>query len=203
MNDPRWAGVDRYERVELESMAFDSRYKILSGAVIPRPIALVSTLAADGSVNIAPFSSFMIASVENGYLAFSVGPSEHPKRTLLNIRRSRMYVINAVSEGMADAVQRSGAERPAKQADAPRFGFALLPSECIAVPRVADARIHFECRLRRVLRFGESNMVIGEVVRMHVRAGLMSEGKIDPARYAPLGRLAGRNYCTVRDVVRA
>ena len=69
-----------YERIYLEGKTFDARYKLLNGAVIPRPLAFVSTLNDDGSVNAAPFSSFMIASVKSGLLAFSVGPSDRPRR---------------------------------------------------------------------------------------------------------------------------
>src|ERR1700704_5133723 len=86
----------RFERVELDRMDFDARYSIFSGSVIPRPIAFVATLNEGGSVNVAPFSSFMIASVEAGYLAFSVGPASKPKETLVNIRRNREFVINTV-----------------------------------------------------------------------------------------------------------
>ena len=101
-----------YERIYLEGKTFDARYKLLNGAVIPRPIAFVTTLNEDGSVNAAPFSSFMIASVEEGLLAFSVGPSDRPKATLLNIQRSRNYVINTVPEELARQVQLCGEAQP-------------------------------------------------------------------------------------------
>ena len=79
-------------------MSFAEHYRLLSGSIIPRPIAFVSTFNANGTVNAAPFSSFMIASVEAGYLAFCVGPRERPKDTLRNIRRSGEFVINTVPE---------------------------------------------------------------------------------------------------------
>src|SRR5437588_8790089 len=88
-----------FERLRFEGMTFAGRYKLLTGAVVPRPIAFVSSLNHDGSVNAAPFSSFMIASVEAGYLAFSVGPGDTvEKETLRNIRRTQEFVINTVSE---------------------------------------------------------------------------------------------------------
>jgi flavin reductase (DIM6/NTAB) family NADH-FMN oxidoreductase RutF len=192
---------NRIEKIDFDTMDFDARYKILTGAVIPRPIALVSTINADKGINVAPFSSFMIASVEAGYLAFSVGPGEQPKTTLANIRRLRQFVINTVSEDIAEQVQRCGEQPPANIRKVDLAKFRLVPSESIAVPRIAEAKIHFECRLRRIIRFGDSHMVVGAILLMHAQSGLVAQGKIDPLRYAPLGRIAGRNYCRVRDIV--
>lgn len=189
-----------YGRIDLASKNFDERYKLLSGAVIPRPIALVSTLDENGEVRAAPFSSFMIASVEDGLLAFSVGPSDRPKATLGNIRRNGEYVINTVPESLARQVQICG--QPESR-NARRFelaGLSPTPSERIATPRVAETKIQFECRLRTILTFGQSHMVVGAIVLMHAREGIVRDGKIDPLNYGPLGRIAGRNYCTVRDI---
>ena len=97
-----------FDRIELADMSFAEQYQLLNGSVIPRPIAFVSTLNEDGTVNAAPFSSFMIASVEAGYLAFSVGPSDKPKHTLQNIERNREFVINTVPEALAQQVQFCG-----------------------------------------------------------------------------------------------
>jgi flavin reductase (DIM6/NTAB) family NADH-FMN oxidoreductase RutF len=139
----------RFERVELDRMDFDARYRIFSGSVIPRPIALVSTLNERGGVNVAPFSSFMIASVEAGYLVFSVGPSpSKPKETLVNIRRSREFVINTVSENLASQVQLCGDNHMAHVNKVEMAGLRLMQSEKVGAPRIAQAKIQFECRLR-------------------------------------------------------
>lgn len=193
----------RFETLSLEGMGFDRRYALLTGAVVPRPIALVSSQDGRGNVNVAPFSSFMIASVEAGYLAFSVGPGVRPKTTLVNIRRTREFVINAVSEDMATAVQRCGENAPAPSGRVELGGFSLLPSETVRAPRIAEARVQFECHLVRTVRLGDSHMLIGRIERLHSRAGVVSDGRVDLARLEPLGRLAGRNYCRARDVVTA
>src|SRR5215468_10637702 len=105
---PRLRSGD-FERIRFDRMGFAGRYKLLTGAIVPRPIAFVSSLNHDGSVNAAPFSSFMIASVEAGYLAFSVGPGDRDeKETLRNVRRTREFVINTVSEDLAQEVQFCG-----------------------------------------------------------------------------------------------
>jgi flavin reductase (DIM6/NTAB) family NADH-FMN oxidoreductase RutF len=195
-------GGAEFERIRFDGMKFADRYKIFTGAVVPRPIAFVSSLNDDGTVNAAPFSSFMIASVEAGYLAFSVGPSAvEEKETLRNVRRIGEFVINTVSEGLAEQVQLCGEQHPPKTRKVDLARLQLVPSECINTPRIADTNIQFECRLHTILRFGDSHMIVGEVLLMHAKAGLVKNGKIDPLEYAPLGRIAGRNYCSVRDII--
>ena len=195
------ADPTRFERVPLSEMKFDDRYKILAGTVIPRPIAFVSSLNEDGTINAAPFSSFMIASVEAGCLAFSIGPSAaEEKETLRNVRRMDEFVINMVSEELAEQVQLCGEQHPPNTRKIELAGLHLVPSECIKTPRIANTKIQFECRLHTILRFGESHMVVGEIILMHAMEGLVRNGKIDPLEYAPLGRIAGRNYCSVRDI---
>jgi flavin reductase (DIM6/NTAB) family NADH-FMN oxidoreductase RutF len=192
---------DSFNRLELAGMGFEERYRLLNGSVIPRPIAFVSTLNEDASVNVAPFSSFMIASVEAGYLAFSVGPSDHEKRTLSNIRIYGEYVINTVSEELAQQVQMCGEKLHAGAQKLQLAGLRTVESVHIRPPRIAESKIHFECKLHSILSFGQSHMVVGEVVIMHAREGIVQNGKIDPLNYRPLGRIAGRNYCHVRELI--
>ncbi len=182
-------------------MNFDERYRLLNGSVIPRPIAFVATLNEDGDVNAAPFSSFMIASVEAGYLAFSVGPAEHEKRTLRNIRRDGEYVINTVPEELAHQVQMCGEKQHAGARKLKLAGLTTITSERVRPPRIAESKIHFECKLHTIWSFGRSHRVVGEVVVMHAREGIVRDGKIDPLNYRPLGRIAGRNYCHVRGLI--
>lgn len=190
-----------FDRLELAGLSFAERYRLLNGSVIPRPIAFVSTLNEDGTVNAAPFSSFMIASVEAGYLAFSIGPSERPKYTLRNIHRNREFVINTVPQELARQVQLCGEEQQPGVPKIELAGLRAVPSEKIQTPRIAESKIQFECKLHVVLSFGESRVVIGEIVLMHARNGVVRDGKIDPINYGPLGRIAGRNYCGVRDLI--
>ena len=190
-----------FDRLDLDGLSFADRYRLLSGSVIPRPIALVSTLNSDGTVNAAPFSSFMIASVEAGYLAFSVGPSEKPKRTLGNIERTQEFVINTVSQDLAHNVQLCGEEQAAGAVKIELAGLTAIRSHKISTARIAESKIQFECRLHAILAFAESRMIVGEVVMMHARSGLVRDGKIDAIEYGPLGRIAGRNYCTIRDLI--
>ena len=189
-----------FDRLELDGMSFDQRYRLLNGSIIPRPIAFISTLNNDGSVNV-PRRSFMIASVEAGYLAFSVGPSEQPKDTLLNVQRNREYVINTVPEELAHQVQLCGEKQPRGVQKIELARLTTVGSEHIETPRIAECKVHFECKLHSILSFGESHMVTGGILLMHARRGIVQDGKIDPLNYGPLGRIAGRNYCSVRGLI--
>jgi flavin reductase (DIM6/NTAB) family NADH-FMN oxidoreductase RutF len=191
-----------FERLRFEGMTFADRYKLLTGAVVPRPIAFVSSLNHDGSVNAAPFSSFMIASIEAGYLAFSVGPGDAvEKETLRNVRRNQEFVINSVSEELAREVQFCGEEHAPGTQKIAVARLELIASERIKTPRIANTKIQFECGLHKIVRFGGSHMIVGEVLLMHAERGLVRNGKIDPLELAPLGRIAGRNYCSVREII--
>lgn len=197
------ANEEAFDLIGLEGLDFAQRYKLLSASVIPRPIALVSTMGAAGNVNLAPFSSYMIASVEEGFLCFSVGPDPRgTKDTLRNVRRTREFVINSVSEAMAVQVQDCAEEFAPHVSEAEAVGFELLPSLEVEPPRVKMANLHFECRLHRIIRFGESHLVVGRIVKCHARAGLVRNYKIDPKELAPLGRIAGRNYCLLGDILK-
>lgn len=188
-------------RINLAGKSFNERYKLLNGSIIPRPIAFVTTIDESGAGTGAPFSAFMIASVEEGLLAFSVGPSEHPKSTLRNIRRTHEYVINTVPESIASEVQRCGENGTESVQRFASSGLSLVPSYIVCPPRLAESKVQFECKLRQILIFGGSHMIIGAIVAMHAEEGLVANGKIDPLVYAPLGRIAGRNYCRVREII--
>lgn len=190
-----------FEGFDLSGLDFAGRYRLLNGSVIPRPIAFVSTLNEDGTLNAAPFSAFMIASVEAGLLAFSVGPSELPKGTLQNVMRNEEYVINTVPLALAREVQMCGEDRAPGISKLARASLHGLASTRIRTPRIAETKVQFECALHAIIPFGESRMVVGEVLIMHARAGLVRDGKIDVREYAPLGRIAGRTYCAVTDLI--
>ena len=198
------ADEDRsFEQISLDGLDFAQRYKLLMASVIPRPVALVSTMGEGGNVNLAPFSSYMVASVEEGFLCFSVGPD--PKRikdTLNNVRRTGEFVINSVSEAMAVQVQNCAEEFPPHVSEADEVGFELVNSLEVAPPRVKMANLHFECRLHTIIQFGESHLVVGRIVQCHARTGLVHNYKIDPRDLAPLGRIAGRNYCKLGEIVK-
>jgi len=181
------------------------RYKLFMGSVIPRPIAFVCTLNRDGKTNVAPFSNFMVVSSSESLLAFSVGPesaeNSREKDTLRNARARGECVINMVPVALAETVQRCSQNFPPDVSEVEQTGLTLIPSTKIKTPRIADTRIQFECRIHSILPFGDAHLVVGKVLLMHAQRGLVKDFKIDPAEYTPLGRIGGRTYCGLGELI--
>jgi flavin reductase (DIM6/NTAB) family NADH-FMN oxidoreductase RutF len=195
---------DPFDHVDLSALSRAERYKLLTGAVIPRPIAFITSLGPNNIVNAAPFSQFVILAVDPGLLGVSVGPRPGgPKDTLVNIEANREFVINMVPEGWEQAVQIASEDHAPEVSEADLLGFETIPSLHVKPPRLAGSKIQFECRLQQILHFGTApnSLIVGEVVAMHISSGLATDCKIDPKAYSPIARIGGRNYVRLGDIV--
>ena len=171
-------------------------YKLLIGSVVPRPIAWTSTLSADGIPNLAPFSFFTVASRNPPMLCISVGPrtDDEPgsKDTLANVKDTGEFVVNIVSVPLSNAMHESSGSHPPEADEFEKAGLTPAPCEVVKAPRVGEAGVSMECILDRVLELGSDHLIIGHMVRFHVRDELYTDnGRIDVAKLQPLGRLAG------------
>lgn len=198
----------QFDHFDLTTLNRADRYKILTGAVIPRPIAFVTSLGPNGIVNAAPFSQFVILAVDPGLLGFSVGPrpgGPEPKDTLVNVKAAGEFVINMVPEGWEGVVQKASDEHPADVSEVDLLGFKTMASTHVRTPRLLGSKIQFECTLDQIVNFGDApnHLVVGRVVAMHVQSGLTKDCKIDPKAYSPIARIGGRNYVRLGDVVKA
>jgi flavin reductase (DIM6/NTAB) family NADH-FMN oxidoreductase RutF len=190
--------------VDPKTLSADESYKLMTGVVVPRPVAWVTTIAENGGVNLAPFSTFTFVSPKPPMLAFSVGQRGGIyKDTARNILANEEYVVHIADRALIDAVHGSAVEHAPDVSEVEMLGLATEPSLYVKPPRVAAAPIAMECRLRQCLEFGEtrSRLIVGEVVAFHFRDGLMNGGKIDSKALDPLCRLAGPNYATLGDIV--
>ncbi|MFW2372485.1 MAG: flavin reductase family protein [Gammaproteobacteria bacterium] len=173
----------------------NSVYKLLVGAVVPRPIAWVSSRSRDGVLNLAPFSFFTVASREPPMLAISIGPrtggEDYAKDTLSNLRETQEFVINTVSLTLANAMYETAVNYPPEVDEFVRAGVTPAPCEFIDTPRVAEASISMECSVEHMLRLGSDYLVIGRMHRYHVEDALIDNGRIDLLALEPLGRMAG------------
>lgn len=180
-----------------------SVYKLLIGAVVPRPIAWVSSRSRDGVLNLAPFSFFTVASREPPMLAISIGPrtggEDFAKDTLTNVRETQEFVINVVSVELANAMHESSINYPPEVDEFTRAGVNTAACEVIETPRVAEAKISMECTVEHMLRLGSDYLVIGRMHRYHVDDALISNGRIDVQKLDPLGRMAG-NFTRVESL---
>ena len=185
-----------------------TRSKLLLGLVVPRPIAVVSTVSAHGHFNVAPFSYFNVVSDSPMALGFSMTgpkPDHTDKDTLRNVRRPASggtgeFVVNVASEHYAEAVAAAGASLPFGTSEFEYGGMTPAPSLRVKAPRIAEAYACFECRTRRIIQIGEAHLVIGNVVHVWVRDDLVDERLlIDHNKLRAIGRMAGYDYCRTSD----
>jgi len=187
-----------------EDLDPDSTYKLLSGVVVPRPIAWVTTLSPGPIVNLAPFSAFTFVSNQPPMVAISIGrKAGRLKDTARNIRDREEFVVHVADWPLLEKVHLSATEHPPDRSEVEELGLATVPSDIIATPRLAAAPVALECRLHQTIEFGElkTALVVGRVVMFHVRDGLMVAGKIQTDRLRPIARLAGPMYATLGEIV--
>ena len=184
--------------VDLSALSSDQRYFFLISAVVPRPIAWVSTRAGNGTTNLAPFSFFQAIGSDPPVVMISIATEKRDgttKDTLVNIRETGEFVVNLVSEEIAETMVRTSAELPHGESEIAAFGLTPIPAVAVAAPAVAEAKVGLECRLYRELPIGNAVAVFGEVLAAQVAEGLLdARGTIDPAALRPLGRLGGSLY---------
>jgi len=185
----------------------NDRYKILIASVVPRPIALVTSLGPGGIVNAAPFSFFNVFSEDPAIIVLGLQHrADHtPKDTTRNIAEASHFVVHTVDESIAEAMNLCSIDAPPDVSELELAGLTTLPSIDVPVPRIAEAPFAFECRRIQSLVFApQRELLIGEIVRMHARDGLFDPAtmKVDMEAYHPLGRMEGNYYTRQRDRVR-
>ncbi|HEY3989055.1 MAG TPA: flavin reductase family protein [Acidobacteriaceae bacterium] len=186
-------------------------YKLMVGAIVPRPIAFVSSLDAHGVHNLAPFSFFNGVSADPPVVLFCAtvrredmkrGLGAH-KDTLLNVIATREFVVNVVTEAIAEKMNLTSAQVPPEVDEFELAGLTPVASELVKPPRVAESPVHMECRLRQIIQVSDrpqgGSIVLGDVVRFHVREELVDNFRIDADRLAAIGRMGGQTYTRTRD----
>ena len=187
-------------------------YKVMSGIIVPRPIALVSTVDREGVANVAPFSFFCGVGAVPPTLLFcpalraAGGADGIPRKdTLRNVEETGEFVVNVVSEAIADAANMTASEVPPDVDEFQLAGLTPLQSDVIRAPRVAESPAQMECKLMQVIytshKPGGGVIVLGEVVRFHVREDLVDNFRVDPAGLDAVGRMAGNTWVRTRDRV--
>ena len=186
-------------------MPSPSVYKLLIGCVVPRPIAWVSTVSADGVPNLAPFSFFMGVCNEPPTIAFSSGRREGAKKdTVVNAEHTGDFVVNVVDDSLAEQMNMTSGEYPPEVDEFALAGLTAAPGVKVRAPRLLEAPISLECRVDRIIPVGRGphSLVLGEIVYFHVRDDVYDPrtGRIDMHRLRPVGRLAGNLYSHIHDI---
>lgn len=186
-------------QVFLPTDAGVNAYGLLTALVVPRPIAWVSTVSADGVGNLAPHSLFTVASARPPIVQFtSVGT----KDTLRNVLATGEFVVNLASLPMLEAINASSASYGAEVDEAEVVGVALEASERVSPPRVAASPASIECRLHSTVELGESTLVLGEVVAITVRDEVLHDSHPTIEGLAPLSRLGRDEWGLPPEVIK-
>jgi flavin reductase (DIM6/NTAB) family NADH-FMN oxidoreductase RutF len=186
------------------TLAQRDRYKLLISLVIPRPIALVTTLGPTGIVNAAPFSFFNVFSESPPLvvLGLQARTDGSLKDTSAHIRDRGAFVVNLVDEALGQQMNQCAVDFPPDVSEIDAAKLNLLPSDKVAIPRIAEAPASLECRHFTTLEVSaQRRLAIGEIVHIHVRAGLWNNEtmRIDMTQYRPLARLFGNFYASLGD----
>jgi flavin reductase (DIM6/NTAB) family NADH-FMN oxidoreductase RutF len=190
--------------LDLEKDFADRAYQLLVSLVTPRPIALVTSLSADGRVNAAPFSFFNVLGAAPPIVAFAPGDRDNgtPKDTALNVRATHEFVVNLVDEAIAEKMNLCAASLPYGENELQHAGLTSAPSSVVKPPRIAEAPASLECVEWGTLQIGNNRVVIGLVKRLHLREELFNAEKrrINADSLFLIGRMSSPDwYCRTRD----
>ena len=181
---------------------FQKTHKIMTGSIVPRPIALVSTISNNGQNNIAPFSYFNGVCSKPPTIMFAPGRRGWDgleKDTLINIRKTKEFVVNIVSESFGEQMVECATDY---DSDIDEFEISKLSpvkSEKLSCPRLLEAKISFECTLNQIVEIGDGTagsgfIVIGTIELFHIDDDIYEDGHINLGKVNPIGRLAGNWY---------
>lgn len=180
-------------------------YEFLTRLVCPRPIAFVSSVDAQGQVNLAPFSYFTAGGLQPPSVVFCAVADRRGriKDTLHNIRETGEYVINVVTREITEPMNEASANFPHGVNEFEEAGFTAEPSLQVRPPRVLESPLSMECRRHTIVECGDGplagHFVIGEVLTFRVREDVLDPaGYPDPAKVGFVGRLGGNDYVHVR-----
>ncbi|WP_064705647.1 flavin reductase family protein [Rhizobium bangladeshense] len=189
---------------DFKQLSERERYKLMIGTIIPRPIALVTTVDEHGRINAAPFSFFNCLSADPPILAIGVENNADMsfKDTGHNIRMTEVFTVNIVSLAIAEAMHVCGAKYPRGVDELKEAGLTAVPGAKVASPFIAEAPAAFECRRHVTLELGRSRQIVmGEIVYAHYREGVVDTERlhVDPAAVGAIARLGGDICATIRD----
>lgn len=190
--------------IDAETLSQEASYKLISSAVVPRPIAWVTSGIAPARINLAPFSTFTFLSSTPPMVGFNCETRDGaPKDTSRNINETGEFVVNIADEPLLEALHQSSEGHPPEVSETELLGLETVACAKVRTPRLVRAPISMECRLVDTLRFGSSGseFFVGEILVFHIRDDICQDGKIDARRLRPLCRLGGPNYATLGEII--
>lgn len=189
---------------DITTLSLSRRYVILTSLVVPRPIAFVTTINENGIVNAAPFSYFNLMGNDPPIVAIGIGKDESRKYGLkdtgYNIRKTREFVINIVNEDIIEKVNLTSIDFPPEMDESEIAGLTKLPSVRVKPPRIKETVSSFECRHLSTIEIGNDQVVIGEIIYLHIDEKYVALQKGDHPILTdlirPVGRMHGKDFYT-------
>lgn len=176
--------------------------KLLSGSVVPRPIALITSLQVNGKINMAPFSWFNIVSGSPPLLSVSIRyDDDKQKDTSRNILREKEFVVHIISHDFLEKADRTSISLGANESELDYAHFEPIKSSLIKTPGVKEAKIRMECQYINHLNLGSSDLIIGKVVSFHIDDRIYLDGKISFEELKPVARLSGKRYGLINEII--
>ncbi|MFA9558553.1 flavin reductase family protein [Evansella sp. AB-rgal1] len=191
--------------IDPKALTKRENYKLLSGFILPRPIAFVTSMSSEGVINAAPFSFFNVVSAEPPLVSISIGrKGSVQKDTARNIVDQEEFVVHIVDENNVEAMNATAANLPPDESEVEAVELTTVESDVVKVPGLKEAPIRFECKLEKHLTFQEgetsTDFIIGRVVNYHISEGVHQDGEIDVTALNPIGRLAGKDYTKLGEI---
>lgn len=188
-------------KVEPTTLHGKELHDFFSSVVVPRPIAFISSVNAAGQYNAAPFSAFSRLTLDPPVLVLAFGRRKGQKKdTVRNIEAVGDFVVNMVDENLAERMNQAAADYPPEVDEIKEVGLTALKSDKVKSPRIAEAPLSMECKLIQTIEFGSkpnrSTIILGEILVVHIKDEIMTNGKLDPLKAKIIGRLGDGNlYC--------
>ncbi|MDI2587909.1 flavin reductase family protein [Psychrobacillus sp. NEAU-3TGS] len=181
-------------------------YKLLIGSIVPRPIAFVTSVGEDGTINGAPFSYFNIVSSSPPMISIAIQRKNGERKdTSRNIAEKHEFVVHIVDEDNVDKINITAASLPPNESEIDKADLTLVSSDSISTPGIKEAKVRFECILEQIVELGEegaitTDLLIGKIVRYHIDESIYEQGRINSDTLKAVSRLAGSNYAKIGEV---
>lgn len=187
--------------LDLNTLTEKKRGAMLTATIAPRPVAFVTTLNTDGSINAAPFSFFNAVSYKPAMLMISVLKVDgESKDTAINILREKEFVVHTVTEDNVLLVNETSLRLEYGDSELRLADFTVTESKLIKTPGLKEAKVRFEVKLTDHIETEGSNIFIGEVLLMHLATDVFVDNYIDYNKFKPVGRLVGDNFIETKDI---
>jgi len=189
--------------IDFATLTEYQRYKLMASLIVPRPIALITTVNAEGVVNAAPFSMFNMLGEDPPIVMVSINRLKDGrlKDTAANILANGEFVVHLADEAIAEAMHHCGAAVPSHVSELSITGLTAAPSSAVKPPRIAEAPVAFECVLHEKLETESRYIFIGRVLHLHARDGLIDteRWRVRLQDYHPVGRFGASFYVRTRE----